>query len=310
MIGPTEQGSDHLGEAPWDDGAVTDRFPACPAEARAAAETACGGPVALTEITYRRGAAVWKATGLAGRSVAVKAGYGDVRTVTAREAETLGLLPGYGVVSGQDEASGWLVTPWLDGPSVWEVFRSVREGAHDRPGVLEAADGLCRAVAALHTMGWVHSDLQPDHGVLTDHGVRLIDLSWALRPGSTPEATFRGGIPHLVAPELSARLAVTEHPVPTTAASDVYALAGTLWSCVTARWPLDYRAGGIDPTRLTCAELRAVIASRRLPLDDRPLWPALQNTLRPILLGHADDRPTASELAELIRAVDTPDRRT
>ncbi|OON76210.1 hypothetical protein GBW32_12205 [Streptomyces tsukubensis] len=295
-----------MGGAPWDDGSSTGPFPCCPTRARAAAEEACGGPVGLAEVTHRRGAAVWKATVHAGTSVAVKAGYGEVRTVTAREAEALRLLPGYRVVSGQDDDVGWFVTPWLSGPSTWEVFRPVREGGPDRGGVLEAADGLCRAVAALHALGWVHSDLQPDHGILTDDGVRLIDLSWALRPGSAPDGAFRGGIPHLVAPELSARLALAQHPVTPTAAADVYALAGTLWACVTGRWPLDYRAEGIDPTQLTCAELHAVIAGRRLPLDDCTRWPAMRDTLRPVLLGHADDRPAAAELAGMIRAVDPP----
>lgn len=279
-------------------------FPDFPTAAVAAAEAACGIPVELKEISYRRGAAVWKAAGPVG-AVAIKAGDGDGVAVTQREAAVLKAIgwPGNLLASGGDEGIAWLVTPWFAGPSTWQAFAPVRGAADGKAGALVASVDLCRAVAALHSSGWIHADLQPSHGIHTDHGVRLIDCSWSWRTGTEPAAGFRGGLTHLVAPELAASIEAGRRPVTPSVAADVYALAGTLWTCLTGRWPLDYTAAGIEPGRLTPAETRAHIASRCVPLDTSAPWPAFQDILRPVLLARAKDRPTAAELAEALAQV-------
>ncbi|MFF8785465.1 hypothetical protein [Streptomyces sp. NPDC015125] len=273
-------------------------FPPFPAAARTTTEAVCGPPIELKEISCRRGAAVWKATGPDG-AVAVKAGDGEGAAVTQREAAVLEAIgwPDYLLASGEDEGVAWLVTQWFTGPSTWQAFAPVRSGPAGKDGALSASVDLCRAVAELHSSGWIHSDLQPAHGIHTDHGVRLLDCSWSWRHGLEPTSDFRGGITHLVAPELAASIDVGILPVTPSAAADVYALAGALWTCVTGRWPLDYAAAGIDPVQLTPADVRAHIAGRRIPLDAAAPWPAFHDILRPVLLGRASDRPTAAELA-------------
>ncbi|MFI0716203.1 hypothetical protein ACH4SK_37515 [Streptomyces inhibens] len=77
----------------------------------------------------------------------------------------------------------------------------------------------------------------------------------------------------LVAPELAASINAGIQPVTPSTAAEVYALAGTLWTCITGRWPLDYAAAGIDPHRLAPAELRAHLATGRIPLDTAAPWP-------------------------------------
>ncbi|WP_329151013.1 hypothetical protein OIU91_27745 [Streptomyces sp. NBC_01456] len=280
------------------------QFPDFPPAAVASTEAACGTSTELTEVSYRRGAAVWKATGPEG-AVAVKAGDGDGAAVTRREAAVLKTIgwPDYLLASGGGEGDAWLVTSWFAGPSTWQAFAPVRGGADGKDGARSAAVDLCRAVAALHSSGWIHSDLQPSHGIHTDHGVRLIDCSWSWREGTEPATAFRGGLTHLVAPELAESVNAGIQPAVPSTAADVYALAGTLWTCVTGRWPLDYAVAGIEPGRLTPAELRAHIAGRRLPLDTAAPWPAFQDTLRPALLGRAGDRPTAAELAGVLAQV-------
>lgn len=241
---------------------------------------------------------MWKATGPDG-AVAVKVGDGEGAAVTQREAAVLMEIgwPAYLLDSGADEDGAWLVTHWFTGPSTWQAFAPVRGGSDGKNGALSAAMDLCRAVAELHSSGWIHSDLQPSHGIHADHGVRLIDCSWSWRDGMEPATAFRGGITHLVSPELAESINTGMQPAIPSTASDVYALAGTLWTCVTGRWPLYYAVAGIEPSRLTPAELRAHIAGRRLPLDSAAPWPAFQDILRPALLGRAADRPTAAELA-------------
>ncbi|MFF2143153.1 hypothetical protein [Kitasatospora sp. NPDC058190] len=158
---------------------------------------------------------------------------------------------------------------------------------------------LCQAVAGLHAAGWVHGDLQPAHGVHTGHGAKLLDLSWAWSPVFPPSPNFQGGITHLVAPELAATVESGERPVRTTVDSDVYALAGTLWTCLTGRWPLDYEAAGIGPDVGPSAR-RAAIAAGTIPLHTDEPWPPFQDVLRPVLLSRAQDRPTAAELAVVL----------
>jgi hypothetical protein len=276
-------------------------FPPGAAEALNAAEAGCG-PVTLAEISDRRGSAVWKATGPRG-AVSVKVGTGEAVEITEREAAVLNELPGYSVASGRFADGVWFVTPWLDGPSTWEVFRPVRKSEGGRARALREAVGLCRAVERLHADGWVHGDLQPQHGVHTVHGVRLLDFAWSRRAGTTPWTSFTGTMVHLTAPELAARIVTGPQPVLTTRASDVYALAGTLWTCVTGDWPLDYPAAGIDRRALGPADLLTAVAGRSVPLTTTTRWPEMQAVLRPVLLSGPDDRPAAEELGELIGAV-------
>ncbi|MFE2723538.1 hypothetical protein [Kitasatospora sp. NPDC059327] len=271
-----------------------------PSEARAAltaAEAVCG-PLELKEISDRRGSAVWKAGGPRG-VVSIKLGTGEAAEVTTREASVLDQLPDCTVTVGRFDGGVWYVTPWLVGPSTWDVFRPVRKGEDGRDGALAAAVDLCQVVADLHEAGWVHGDLQPQHAIHTEQGVRLLDFAWSRQVGITPWSTFDGTMIHLTAPELAARIINGPQPVETTQTADVYALAGTLWTCVTGTWPQDYETAGIGsdaPVEIK----RKAIAHRAVPLSTALPWPSLQARLRYVLLADADDRPTAAELADLI----------
>jgi len=273
-----------------------------PAGALRAAEERCG-PVTLQEVTSRRGAAVWRAAGSAG-AVAIKAGTSaDGARITDREAGVLLRLTGSEVRSGP----GWLVTPWLAGPSTWDLFRPVREGGGGgcagEAAALAAAVALCRAVAGLHASGWVHADIQPDHGIHRAAGVRLIDFSWAWSPRYDQSPLYRGGVDHLIAPELAAAIETGERPVRPSPAADVYALAGTLWTSATGAWPLDYAAAGVTAGDAQPEELRRVIATGAIPLSQATPWPSFQDVLRPVLLARAGDRPTAAALATMLEAL-------
>jgi len=277
--------------------------PRCPEQGLQAAEVLCGRPY-LELVTDRRGTCMWKATGPLG-SARIKTGYDTAVETTLREAAVMAALPGYTVVSGVSGDVAWLVSPWLEGPSTWEVFQPVRDGAAVRAQALTAAGDLCRTVADLHGRGWVHADLQPDHAVHTAGGVRLLDLSWAWCETFDQSPAFRGGSPHLLAPELAASISLGIQPVKPTAEAEVYALAGLLWRCATGRWPLDYQTADIDPDAHRPAHLRALIANRKIPLDESETsWPALTEVLRPVLLARRAERPTAAELGEQMSAVD------
>lgn len=274
------------------------QFPSEHAEALAVVEARCGSGFRLRKVTSRRGAVVWEAAGAGGR-LAVKIGTGDGAAAVSREAEVLRALgwSGHLLAAGRGAGSAWLVARWFEGPSTWDAFASFRENSSGRRAGLDAAVELCRTVAALHGMGWVHADLQPDHGIHTSGGVRLIDLAWSWREGMRPPPVTGVGIDHLVPPELALRGA-GDMPLDAGMAADVYTLAATLWTCVTGTWPLDYPAAGITPKELTSDQLRTQIATGRIPLRTAAPWPEFQAVLQPALLNSPRDRPTARDLAE------------
>ncbi|MFF3097616.1 hypothetical protein [Streptomyces cyaneofuscatus] len=272
----------------------------CPREAVQAA-TDLYGPVVLHPVSDQRGSAVWRVVGPNG-TAAVKVGFGDAAYVTAREAAVLDRmrLSWYRATHGTAEDAYWIVTPWFAGPSTREVFDALHDGRADRNDAHKAAIDLCRTVAGLHGRGWVHADLQPEHAIHTTTGVRLIDMSWSWRPGFPPSPRFMGGVPHLLAPELAASIEAGVRPVMPSPPAEVYALAGVLWTCVTGRWPLDYRWAGIRPHAIGAAGLRQAISTGSIPLDSARPWPELQHVLEDVLLAPASERPTEAQLADLI----------
>ncbi|MEU9376488.1 hypothetical protein AB0D94_22310 [Streptomyces sp. NPDC048255] len=274
-----------------------------PAAAQAATAEHCGHGLVLTKVTDRRGSAVWKATGHKG-TAALKVGRGDGADITAREAAALAALKtDYFVGGGVTHGAAWLLTDWLEGPSTWEVFAPVRTDGAGRERALASAADLCGAVAGLHSKGWVHADLQPSHGIHTATGVELIDLAWAWRPGWDQGDDFNGGMTHLLSPELAAAIVTGDKPVVVTPAAEIYALAGTIWTCATGTWPLDYKTAGIDPKASTPHELRRHIATGRIPVQAGRPWPDLQDVLLPVLLDDPTNRPTAEELGTTLGGV-------
>ncbi|MFK0191330.1 hypothetical protein [Kitasatospora sp. NPDC090308] len=162
---------------------------------------------------------------------------------------------------------------------------------------------VARAVAELHGHGWMHGDLQPAHVIRTVDGVRLIDFAWARHLGETPWSAFRGTMAHLTAPEPAAEITVGSQPVLTSFASDVYALAASLWTAVTGDWPLDYEAVGIDRKSAGPVALLGAVGERTAPLVGTEVWPEFQQVLKDVLLADARNRPSAAELADRLTAL-------
>ncbi|MFF3909791.1 hypothetical protein ACFYZJ_28310 [Streptomyces sp. NPDC001848] len=276
-----------------------------PAEARAAVKATCGDGAELELVTDRRGCAVWKATGPV-RSAAVKVGPGlEGAVIAARETAALAAMGPDGAVlaRGHREGVAWLLTPWHHGPSTWEALRAVRDGSAHLAEARRRVVEVCDTVGRLHAAGWVHSDIQPAHAIHTTRGAVLIDYSWAWHPVRFgPSMMFRGGMPHLLAPELAAAVERGVRPVQVSQSAEVYTLAASLWWAITGDWPLDYAACGIDPAKLNAPALRQAIGSGRIPLRAPSSWPTVQNVLASALGHRPNGRPTATQLAALLRS--------
>ncbi|MFF7216055.1 hypothetical protein ACFZAU_36895 [Streptomyces sp. NPDC008238] len=224
--------------------------------------------------------------------------------IAAREAAALSVRgPGRVVAYGRGNASVWMITDWYDGPSTREALAGVRDGTADLTAARQQLVAVVDDVAALHDSGWVHGDLQPEHTVHTPDGVKFLDRSWAWHPRLlAPSNLFRGGLPHLLPPELAWKVQRGELPVVVSKEAEVYALAASLWWAVDGGWPLDYAAADVDPSCLAGPELRHAIATRGIPVRESVVWPDVQEVLGRVLVQPDFERPQAGELAALLRS--------
>ncbi|MFB6825875.1 hypothetical protein ACFCXA_30320 [Streptomyces virginiae] len=147
-------------------------------EAIASVESHCGRPVLWEIVSSRRGSTVWKGTGPAA-SVALKAGQDEGAPITSRETTVAEHMPGHSplIASGSTRTASWLITPWHDGLSTWDVFHTVRTTHQGTQEARDTAVDLCLAVGDLHRQDWVHGDLEPDHAIHTKTGIQLIDCT-------------------------------------------------------------------------------------------------------------------------------------
>lgn len=131
-----------------------------------------------------------------------------------------------------------IVMEWCEGRRLSDLLREDLPLAR----VAEITLELLRIVGELHAQGWVHGDINPNNVLVADDRrgrlmVTLIDLGLARRPLRTDESRVAHevcGTPAFMAPELL-------WGVPTSAASDLYAVGGLFHALLTGRAPF---AGG------------------------------------------------------------------
>jgi hypothetical protein len=129
-----------------------------------------------------------------------------------------------------DAAAPWLVTSYVDGPSLANAIAA--KGPMTATAALALALGLAEGLAAIHAAGVVHRDLKPSNVLLAADGPRIIDfgISRAVDATTMTEAGLVVGSPGFMSPEQVNGEAVGP-------ASDVFSL-GTV---------LAYAATGSDP---------------------------------------------------------------
>jgi len=231
---------------------------------------------------------VFLARSLGGRLVAVKviradlAGDPDFRNRFAREVAAArrvsGLFTAPVVDADPDAAVPWLVTGYVDGPSLADAVAA--NGPMTAAEVEALARGLAEGLAAIHAAGVVHRDLKPSNVLLASDGPRIIDfgISRAAEATSMTGTGMIVGSPGFMSPEQADSGEVSP-------ASDVFSLGAVLAYAATGREP--FGAG-------TASALLYRVVHAEPALDGIP------DLLRPLVEWCLDKdpelRPSPSEL--------------
>ena len=240
-----------------------------------------------------------------GRKVAVKlvraehAADAEFRTRFAREIEAAQRVGGFHTapIVDADLAATvpWLVTAYIEGPSLYELVS--RGGPLDLHGVRGLGAGLAEGLAAIHACGLVHRDLKPSNVIMAQDGPRIIDFGIARAADSSILTSFGVvvGTVAFMSPE-QVRGAPVGPP------SDVFSLGSMLAFAATGRSPFQ-------------AEPLPAIMNRILSgqADLGGLTGALRALIARCLADDPNERPTAATvltelaaLAELEVEVEAP----
>ena len=237
-----------------------------------------------------------------GRLVAVKlirgelAQNADFRARFAREVATArtvsGIFTAPVVDADTDSPQPWLVTAYVDGPSLAAAVATY--GLLPVGTVLQLAAGLAEGLGAIHAAGVVHRDLKPSNVLLASDGPRIIDFGIS-RAADATELTRTGslaGSPGFMSPEQ----AEGSEAGP---ASDIFSLGAVLAFAATGRDPF----GTGTPTALLYRVVHNPPDTSDLPPPLRPLVeqclakdPRQRPTTDQILAGLGTAQPTANWL--------------
>ncbi|HTJ31647.1 MAG TPA: serine/threonine-protein kinase [Dactylosporangium sp.] len=165
------------------------------------------------------------------------------------------------------------------------------EGAGPLPlsELLRVGADLSGALSAVHARGLVHRDIKPANVMLTEAGAKLVDFGISAVAGDESDRHDEIlGTPAYVAPE---RL----QGLPTTAATDVYALGVLLYQALAGRlpWPSVESSTGL---------LEAHCFVRPAPLPPGLCPPPVAQAIARCLAKSPQDRPSAEEMREVLSA--------
>jgi len=188
-----------------------------------------------------------------------------------------------------DGSRPYLVTEFVDGPTLWAAVRD--QGPMPEVRLERLAVAVASALSAIHAAGIVHRDLKPGNILLSRSGARVIDFGIARALDSVTQLTHGSiGTPGFMAPEQA-----LGQPVGT--AADVYAWGAVMVFAAAGRPPF-----GEGPTPVILHR----VATQAPDLSGVPaaLRPVVARTMAKDPAG----RPSADELLLLLhRTHSTPE---
>ncbi|WP_170177496.1 serine/threonine-protein kinase [Thermomonospora umbrina] len=189
---------------------------------------------------------------------------------------------------GQMGERPYIVSEYVDGPSLKRLV--AERGPHGGAALERLAVGTATALAAIHRVGVVHRDFNPNNVLMAADGPRVIDFGLARALEATTTSGPVMGTPAYLAPEQLSGRRVTP-------AADVFAWAATVVYAATGRPPFE---------GATMAALLHQILRGRPRLDGVP--GPLRDVLAVCLEKDPGRRPTARQIMDrlLTLAPDDP----
>jgi hypothetical protein len=197
---------------------------------------------------------------------------------------------------GHDSRHVYIVYEYVPGRTLREAMRA---GAVDDATAVEAAAQILEGLAHAHARGIVHRDVKPANVILVEGdevSVRILDFGLAVMD-HVDTLTASGDVPGTLAYVPPERLAGED----ATPASDVWAVGVLLWEALAGGHPF-WKSSLLDAAKAIQAGAPGLATVR--PDLPKPLTAAADRALA----LDPEDRPTAAELAETLRATARPRR--
>ncbi len=203
--------------------------------------------------------------------------------------------------SGEFDNQAYLLTKWLEGRRLVDVVRDVKSIAdrcERRVGWLELALNLTKKVHELHTLDYLHYDIQPEHFREIDGKLQLFDFGLSCM-GDSINILYKGALIHYQSPEVCNYIVQESKIIQYDIISEIYSVAATLFVLYTNKTVMDYDH---KPSLNEKWQIIATGTPRTFKEVEAEAFPELEAVLQACLVPDRDKR--MADLSEVIMALE------